>query len=69
MQQLPPIKHVNQELPILAVKHLRESYFLVAYRNGLLEVLNFDDPQEEPLYRFQIPNQDESPVTQPLAVY
>ena len=69
MVQLASVKHVDQELPVLTIKHLRDSYFLVAYINGLLEVLNFDDPAEEPLYRFQIPNQDNHPNDEPLAQY
>ena len=58
MQQLEPIKHVSQTIPVQKVIHLRASIFLVSYINGLIEMLDFDNAETEPLARFQVPNGD-----------
>lgn len=42
MVELEPLTHFNQDYPIIKVLHLRESLFLVAYINGLLELVDFD---------------------------
>lgn len=59
--RLEPIRHVNQDIPVIKVIHLRESLFVVAYVSGLIEVLDFDQPEAEPVYRFQVHNQDVDP--------
>ena len=59
MTELPPISHVNQEIPVQKVIHLRGSIFLVFYISGLIEMLDFNTPDaEEPLDSFQIPAED-----------
>ena len=55
MTELPPITHLNQDISILKVVHLRGSIFLVAYINALIEMVDFSTPEaEEPLDSFQI---------------
>ena len=57
---LPPITHLNQDIPVQQVKHLRESLFIVSYINGLIEMIDFSTPEaEEPLHSFQVPNGEE----------
>ena len=52
--RLEPVRHVNQDVPVLKLVHLRESLFIVAYINGLIEMIDFERPESEPMYRFQI---------------
>ena len=53
MTELPPITHLNQDISILKVVHLRGSIFLVAYINALIEMVDFSTPEaEEPLDSF-----------------
>lgn len=47
MTQLPTIEHLNQEVPVLKVAHLREGIFVVGYVSGLLELVDFDNTQAE----------------------
>ena len=45
---------MNQDVPVLKLVHLRDSLFIVAYINGLIEMIDFERPESEPMYRFQI---------------
>jgi len=56
--QLEPVKHINQDFPVMKIVHLRESLFLVAYVIGRIELLDLDNPEAEPLLVFQVPNSD-----------
>lgn len=47
MVEQEPLTHFNQEYPIIKVLHLRESLFLVAHINGLLALVDFEQPEAD----------------------
>ena len=56
MTELPPIRHLDQDIPICKVLHLSGSIFFVIHVNGLVVKVDFETPDaEEPLDSFQIP--------------
>lgn len=53
---MPPIRHLDQDLPLLKLLHLSGSIFFVIHINGLVVKVDFETPEaEEPLDSFQIP--------------
>ena len=58
MTELEPIKHLNQTISVLKIAHLRESIFVVGYINGLIELVDFDTPEAQPLASFQVPHHE-----------
>ena len=57
MTELPPITTLRPDIPVMKVKHVRGSLWIVAYIGGLIEMVDFNGQAgQEPLLSFQIPN-------------
>ena len=56
MTELEPITHLNQTISVLKIAHIRQSIFVVGYITGLIELVDFDTPEAQPLASFQVPH-------------
>ena len=59
MIELPPITNLEENVPVKKICHARDTIWVVAYINGLIQLIDFNNPDaQEPLASYQIQSAD-----------